>query len=123
MRALMWIGLVAATTVALLIACVPGPKTLVSDAEMHPWPPTSHQPLRLCDEKGICCYSMYASGTISCAATRIIVIVSPGEVSERGYSKGSTPLVPNQGDREIAGEVQSRAIEERFLQGAEFRGN
>jgi hypothetical protein len=115
MRALMWLGLISATVVSLLIACVPGPAPALSQAEMHPWPPTAHRPLKLCDEQGICCYSMYASGTISCVATRIIVIVSPGEISERRYSREPETFIPSEGGPETGGEVQSRTLDSRFL--------
>lgn len=111
MRALMWFGLVASVTVSLLIACVPGPASAVDPltARVVPWPVGDTQPMRLCDDQGICCYTIWRTGSISCVATKIIVIISPGDVKDERTSQISPPT---------GGEVTDRALEKRFFIGA-----
>lgn len=104
MKILLWFGLIAMIVVLWLIACTPpSPPLSHGNAKVLEYPESAHLPMRLCDENGICCYVMYTSESISCVATRIIVIVSPGEI------KDETQRSPAYG-----GEVSNRALEERL---------
>lgn len=112
MRAIMWVGLVAALTVSVLIACVPGPvPASVGGLPIHN--PFSDQPLdgvtvlHVCDKQGICCYWTHSFNSgISCVATKVIVQIYQEDPRREREDKSRS---------ESGGEVQNRGLEARLL--------
>lgn len=121
MKALMWLGIVGAITISLLIACVPGPATAVAHAAVQDLPAWASQPNRLCDDRGVCCYTL-RSGGISCVATKIIII--SGEITNEGDNEFPPTILDRpQGYEAISGEVASPALEARLLRDYRFQPN
>lgn len=116
MRTLMWLGLVAATAISLLIACVPGPApALLSNPLIHsPFSdqiPDGTAILHVCDKQGICCYWTRNNSGISCVATKVIVQIFQEDPRSERENKGSS---------ESGGKVQNGGLEARLLRDNKF---
>jgi len=93
------VGCIGLCIACLMVSCKPVPAQ------------TSHQFYGgACDSKGVCCY-VYESTSISCVATRVEIIVSPGEVKDE--LKPEFRKEPQRFE-ENGGEVQGRALEARL---------
>lgn len=123
MRALLWLLVIGVTCVSLLIACYPAPvpiSPLVHDFEKDK--NEQHMGHAYCDDRGICCYAYYNS----CVATRIEIIVLPGEVHDEESARlsmlrDSHSTSKPQRDKQTTGEVQSRDLEARLLRQYGYR--
>lgn len=83
MRAILWVAIGVAAYVSFLIGGCSAEITdkPVSDDITH---------YRVCDDKGVCCYRLGGSNSVSCVATKVIIIVSPGVINDESDTRGKS---------------------------------
>lgn len=107
MRAFMWFMLIAAACLAFVIGCYPVTAPAASPAQVQNWA-SDWRPLgRICDDKGVCCYS-YGGQAMQCVAT--VITLKHEDLIHNDYKSRQRPFPPQR-------ESGSRVLETSLIGG------